>query len=228
MILIASGAYVNSEIKNEFGNIPPSFLPLQNKRLYNWQIDLFDKNENIFISLPESYNIPYHDLMFFKVNSIEVVKIPENYTLGMSIVYALNLISKYNEPFKLLLGDTLYDDLPDDLDICLVDKVKDNYNWAKSFNSSIHLNHILSGYFAFSNQSALLKNIFKNNFNFENGLKSYSEDINIKEELSSQWLDFGHINTYFNSKSLFTTQRSFNDLKIDKNFVSKTSNQKIY
>jgi hypothetical protein len=36
-----------------------------------------------------------------------------------------------------------------------------------------------------------------NNFNFENGLKSYSEDINIKEELGSQWLDFGHINTYF-------------------------------
>ena len=39
-------------------------------------------------------------------------------------------------------------------------------------------------------------------------------------------MDFGHINTYFNSKSLFTTQRSFNNLKIDRNFVIKSSEQK--
>lgn len=223
MILIASGAYVSSEIRNEFGNIPPSFLPLQNKRLYNWQVDLFNKNEKIFISIPESYSIPYHDLMYLKSNNVEILKTPENYTLGMSIVYALNLISNYNEPFKLLLGDTLYDDLPQDTDVFLIDKIRDNYNWAKSIDSSIFQNHILSGYFAFSNQSVLIKSIIKNNFIFENGLKSYSDEIEIREELSNKWLDFGHINTYFNSKSTFTTQRSFNDLKIDKDFVLKSS-----
>ena len=166
MILIASGAYVNSELQNEFGNIPPSFLPLQNKRLYNWQIGLFDKSEKIFISLPESFNIPHHDLIFFDASNIQVIKIPENYNLGKSIVYALNIISNYNDSFKLLLGDTLFDDLPKKSDIILIDKIKDNYNWAKSFNSFTYSDHILTGYFAFSNQSILIKNIIKNNFIF--------------------------------------------------------------
>lgn len=226
MILIASGAYVNSELQNEFGNIPPSFLPLQNKRLYNWQIKLFDKNEKIFLTLPESFNIPHHDLIFFKTNHIQIIKIPENNNLGMSIVFALNFISNYSESFKLLLGDTLYSDLPKDSDLILIDKIRDNYNWAKAINSLKYSDHILSGYFSFSNQSILIKNIIKNNFIFEKGLHDYSNEIEIREEFGNQWLDFGHINTYFNSKSFFTTQRSFNNLKINRNFVIKSSVQK--
>jgi hypothetical protein len=226
MILIASGAYVNAELQNEFGNIPPSFLPLQNKRLYNWQIELFDKSEKIFLSLPESFNIPHHDLIFFEANHIQIIKIPENNNLGMSIVFALNFISNYSESLKLLLGDTLYGDLPQESDLILIDQIKDNYNWAKAINSLTCSDHILSGYFAFSNQSILIKNIIKNNFIFEKGLHGYSKEIEIREEFGNQWLDFGHVNTYFNSKSLFTTQRSFNNLKIDKNFVIKSSAQK--
>jgi hypothetical protein len=40
MILITSAAYVNSEFQIEFGKIPPSFLPVGNKRLFEHQINL--------------------------------------------------------------------------------------------------------------------------------------------------------------------------------------------
>lgn len=37
MILINSGAYVNPEFQAEFGEIPPCFLPVGNKKLIEFQ-----------------------------------------------------------------------------------------------------------------------------------------------------------------------------------------------
>ncbi|WP_251821349.1 hypothetical protein [Campylobacter jejuni] len=41
MILITSAKYSSSDFTLEFGKIPPSFLPLGNKRLYEYQMELF-------------------------------------------------------------------------------------------------------------------------------------------------------------------------------------------
>lgn len=40
MFLIMSGAYVGQELESEFGRIPPSFLPLGNRRLFQHQVAL--------------------------------------------------------------------------------------------------------------------------------------------------------------------------------------------
>lgn len=41
MILITSAKYSLPDFSLEFGEIPPSFLPLGNKRLYEYQAKLF-------------------------------------------------------------------------------------------------------------------------------------------------------------------------------------------
>ena len=58
MFLIASGAYINQEMRPEFGSIPPVFLPLGNRRLLDFQIDLIQKTfpeEKIFLSIPDDF-----------------------------------------------------------------------------------------------------------------------------------------------------------------------------
>lgn len=48
---------------------------------------------------------------------------------------------------------------------------------------------------------------------------------------SGEWLDLGHINSFFNSRTYLTTQRAFNDLKISRRVVlkkSSTKGKKIY
>ena len=61
MILITSGAYIDSSLASEFGYIPPCMLPVQNKRLYEHQINLirnhFGKDEKVVLSLPKSYSM---------------------------------------------------------------------------------------------------------------------------------------------------------------------------
>ena len=57
MILIASAAYLDTEFQIEFGKLPPAFLPIGNRRLYERQLVAIKNkfpDEDIYISLPES------------------------------------------------------------------------------------------------------------------------------------------------------------------------------
>lgn len=226
MVIILSASYLNDDLKTEFGNIPSAFIPLQNKRLYQWQIDLFSKDEKIVLTVPKSYNISHSDLHILNLNNIEIIYVPENLTLGMSVVYVLNFISKYHESIKLLHGDTFYETLPQDYDTYLISETEDNYGWAKS-KLETETKYIYTGYFSFSDQSLVIKSIIQSDYDFIRGILKYSEEIIVNEVLSNSWLDFGHGNTYYTSKTKFTTQRSFNNLLIDNNQVKKSSENSI-
>ncbi|WP_349333112.1 hypothetical protein [Campylobacter jejuni] len=57
MILITSAKYLSSDFTLEFGKIPPSFLPLGNKRLYEYQIELFKNfNQKFFYLYPTIFS----------------------------------------------------------------------------------------------------------------------------------------------------------------------------
>ena len=67
MILICSGAYVEQDLTVEVGRIPPAFLPIGNKRLYEYQVELLSSyGAEIYLSIPASYDIPRYDLEKFK------------------------------------------------------------------------------------------------------------------------------------------------------------------
>ena len=57
MFLILSGAYITQELSSEFGSIPPSFLPLGNRRLFQQQLKLVPPGRVIYMSVPDTYEI---------------------------------------------------------------------------------------------------------------------------------------------------------------------------
>ena len=73
MILITSASYLNHEFHSEFGEIPSAFLPLNGKKIYEYQIkyirNRFGKEE-IFISIPKNYIISKLDSIILKRNRI--------------------------------------------------------------------------------------------------------------------------------------------------------------
>jgi len=225
MFLITSAAYISSELATEYGKIPPSFLPLQNKRLFEHQLSLVKNNEIIVLSLPTGFIVAEKDLKILASYKVKIVFVPTGFSLGESIVYVLNVTSKYGESLNILHGDTLFKSLPEKLDTYLVAKAYDNYDWAVSddYNNE---EFVYAGYFSFSNQSLLIQSITESNYNFVNGLLLYKQKKEVKEEVSETWLDFGHVNTYYQSKTHLTTQRFFNDLIIDGFSVIKSSKDK--
>lgn len=237
-----SGAYVGQELQTEFGRIPPSFLPLGNKRLFQHQIKLASSKSKLYLTVPESYKISNTDLGLLSDNNVTIVALPENLSLGESLVAALNLSEhNFEEPLELLFGDTLFKELPTGENFASLSTVENNYHWAVTnesttewvhsndgeFDSNEGENKVLNGYFKFSSPRQLLRSLAKSNWDFLKSLNSYRTETNFRGVTSDSWLDFGHVNTYYSSKANFTTQRSFNDLKINSNWVEKSSSKDI-
>ena len=222
MFLIASAGFITSGLSAEYGKIPPVFLPLQNKRLYEHQLALIGDDETIVLSLPEGIKISEYDSKILALKKVKIVFVPIYFSLGQSIVYVLNVVGLYQESIKILHGDTLFKSLPQELDVLLVSKTDDNYDWAIS-ESLKNENFVYAGYFSFANQSKLIKSITESNYNFIKGIICYKKQNPVSEIICESWLDFGHSNTFYKSKTKLTTQRVFNNIKIDGFSVVKCS-----
>ena len=222
MFLITSADFITSGLSAEYGKIPPSFLPIQNKRLYEHQLALLGTNETVILSLPMGFLVSECDTKKLAQKNVIIVYVPLGFSLGQSIVYVLNVVSIYQEPLKILHGDTLFNFLPQELNVFLVSKTDDNYDWAVS-ESVNNENFVYAGYFSFSNQSNIIKCITESNYNFIKGVKAYKNLCEVHEIIGESWLDFGHSNTFYKSKTTLTTQRAFNDLLIDGFSVVKSS-----
>ena len=111
MILIASGAYLQGEFASEVGLLPPSFLPIANKRLYEHQIGFLKQanhQNDIFISIPATYKLDSFDIKQLEIFGVNVIPIPEGLSLGESLIYCWNASGRHYNSFTLLHGDTLF------------------------------------------------------------------------------------------------------------------------
>ncbi len=223
MILITSAAYVAAGLAAEFGNLPPSFLPLQNRRLYWHQLRLLEPlNEDIILSIPKDFEMDVYDSAYLSQHHVLVVRVPNELTLGASVAYVLNTLGRTDEPLRILHGDTLMEMLPGGLDIVSVSLAEDNYDWAPV--ESMGKGEVYAGYFAFSSQQDLLQCIREQADDFVAGVRAYAKQHRVEYVATTGWLDFGLANSYYRSKSKMTTQRVFNGLRIDRYAVTKFSN----
>ena len=229
MIIITSAGFVSQELGSIFGKIPSSFLPARNRRLFQIQKETLPKEEDIFITLPLDFELDLYDTKILKELGFSIIKVPNNLTLGESVVFAINSIGRYNETLRILHGDTVITGIDFNIKNAVsVGPITDNYNWADLSNMNID-KQTFTGYFSFEKISKIVKSIMESENDFVNGVKKYfeSESVNLVTEVG--WFDFGHVNTFFRSKSKITTERVFNNLKIENRYFVKKSvnNDKI-
>ena len=241
--IITSAAYVNQELAAEFGLIPPSFLPLGTGRLFEIQVKNFRKNliENslIYLTLPDSFIVTPYDQHALKEKGVVIVSVPDDMSLGNSLVYTINVINAYNSNIRILHGDTILDDIPQEMDIIASYPDGDDYSWAvinqaddkyiknletiKSTKDENNYRPVACGYFSFSKGNELIKSLCQARGNFIEGINLYNKHQPLKMKAIKNWYDFGHIQTYFQSRRLVTTARAFNSLQITSNTVKKIS-----
>jgi hypothetical protein len=240
MILITSAAYLDQEFGSEFGRMPPAFLPVGNRRLYHHQVSRLPEDERKVLTVPESYTVGEDDQVALRDLQVEVLAIPDGLSLGDSVVCAINLASLTpGEPLRILHGDTLIVDWPAlETDTIGLSEVDGNYNWAVWTGDSERLLsplddtrlargpvQIANGYFSFSDSALLVRSITRKRGNFIDGISLYAQEKPLQPLMISGWLDFGHIHTFYRSKSQMTTQRAFNDMAIGAKTVIKMSDK---
>jgi hypothetical protein len=236
MILITSGAYVTSELTAELGKLPPTFLPVGNRRLFELQIrELSRFGEPAYLSLPEDFPLSPFDQRALDEAGVHILRVPTGLTLAESILLCLNLAGRQAEPLRILHGDTLIYDVPDTLDSVSIGATGSYYPWAEyriehsgcteffeGLPNGGFTRDVLSGYFAFSDQPLFIGALARSRDNFIAALNAYAAKTPLTPLRTGAWHDFGHAHNYYTSKHHITTQRAFNTLKITERTVVKS------
>lgn len=231
MIVVTSAAYISHEFRAEFGAIPPCMLPIGNRRLYEHQIGELDTafpDESLYVSLPESFPLSDADAERFAEASADVVRVPDDLSLAEAVLYVINSVGCYDDQLRILHGDTLIYDIPGGLDVVAVSETQNDYNWEiESVGGKDET--VWSGFFSFSDARLLARALTISRCHFGNAVRAYDEERALERVSVAQWLDLGHINTYYASRARMTTERAFNDLHIGDGRVWKsgTDEQKI-
>ncbi|WP_422475569.1 hypothetical protein [Endozoicomonas sp. ALB032] len=240
MFLITSGAYVSQDLVSEIGQLPPAFLPVGNQRLFIYQLEqLAQVSSDIYLSIPEGYLLERHDLTLLEQYGVSILPVPEGLTLGESVLYCWNSTGKRYDNLQILHGDTLIRGM----DFSLLDSVSIAQNQGYYHRATVSRGNlvngaiedawagddewILSGYFSFNQPQKFIQGIVKNSGDFIAGLKYYSHMCPLKGIERCEWFDFGHINTFFRSRTLITTQREFNEMSITPRVVEKASKKRL-
>ncbi|UXC89787.1 hypothetical protein EGM87_12030 [Sphingobium sp. RSMS] len=227
--LIASGQFVNDGLAAEFGNIPPSFLPLGNRRLYMRQIELLRRyGERIYISLPDGYAVPEADEAALADLGVQIIRTDPALSIGAALSLCANIIGAYEGRLVVLYGDTLIEDSALPADAYSMHAAYDHQSWAAAPIGGEPMEAgegrmVVSGLFSFSDIPLLLRSIALENNRFLRALVAYDRERSLTAAQDGQWYDFGHVQTYYTSCGLITTQRSFNQISISANWVEKLS-----
>lgn len=235
MIIIMSSAYVSDEFQAEVGKIPPTLLPLGNKKLVEHQIESLKQSypdEKIILSLPESFILSITLEKQLSVLEIDIRFVPDRFTLSEAVLYILNtseVMFNLSEDIKILYGDTYISDLSfsyQNQNLIAIAEAKTSYAW--EYVSELEdKNLVWCGFFKFGNVPSLLKSLALKRDNFNEAIKLYAKFNHVDTVQTYHWNDLGHINTYFLARAQLTTQRAFNELNISDGVVRKSGEPKI-
>ncbi|WP_205952048.1 capsular biosynthesis protein [Pantoea stewartii] len=234
MIIILSAQYVDQDLRAEFGQLPPAFLPVGNKRLYTYQIKHIrdeNKNEKIFLTLPKSFNMSSWDEKVLSELSVEIIRIDETFSLGQSIAFSLaSSCSAEDEHVVIYYGDTLLRSPlnidENNKDVIFTAHSDFNYSWMVMNNAFESNESVFCGILAISKPQLLIRNLISSKFELAESLVKYHETTPFSQQYREDWLDFGHLNTFYDSKTIVSTARAFNELTINKYYVEKRSVKK--
>jgi hypothetical protein len=237
-ILITAGAYIGPELIAEFGRLPPSFLPVGNRRLFSLQHEFLKVGATkLVMSLPMDFMIPKMDQDLIEELGIEIVLVPQGITLAESIFISLEQCGWDVTELSILHGDTVFFDFPYFTpDAIAVGDSHEYYNWAgveqhagrvtKIFDKLPELKDdtaVIGGYFNFSDAKLLRECFIAHPKDFIHVIDQYTRSRPLLALHGTRWLDFGHVHTFYRSKCQVTTERSFNALSVSNRRITKSS-----
>ena len=88
--LITSGAYAGPDFVSTFGFLPPAFLPIGNRRLYELHAELTAGTDSRkILSVPEDFMIEDHERARLMTLGFDIIPVKNDISLGASIAQVL-------------------------------------------------------------------------------------------------------------------------------------------
>ena len=228
--VILSSSYIQDGLLAEFGLIPPSFLPLGNRRLYCQQVRMLRKFcDHIVLTVPFDFELPKRDVKALAELGVEISPGDPSKTISQALLHSIAQIDDTHDGIIVVYGDTLFDGL-DDIphDAYGAHFAIDQYKWepapiVSQDTSEAISGLVVSGLFSFSSIAHLRQSLIAQNTNIIDVMRRYSKIKPLRMLTTGNWYDFGHTRTYYISCGYLTTQRSFNSLNITQKYAEKQS-----
>ena len=243
VLLILSSKLVSDEMKDLFGQIPSSLIPVNGKTLLEI---IYENNKNkydkIVVTGKEKVEL-INEVVKNKKMDIDVFEIDELRDIGYSIYKALeNLNNQKIENLTINFADTYYSDDLEKIknrNSFLYAQIEESERWAtfdsddKNFSimEKKDLKYkekydVLIGIFNFINYSNffnILSKYVKSNFkegdidSFYKSIEEFYKNNSIDLiDATKQWEDYGHYDYYHNSKKQEVDAREFNSIEVDR------------
>ncbi len=256
ILLLPSTIYVSDELKFELGYIPTAMIPLHGKPVLEHILEKYEKKDGIekFISCNQGKEKIINYIKNRSLNC-EPIEISSSNSLGSSIYNAMKFLKDYlkDSYFFINFADTISEvgEVDYEKNLIMYSIVNDPFRWTSFETKNGKITSIIEKYTVISESP---KKIFIGVFGFTDPLKFMStlkKEINnkekrreidpfysallnfIKEEpyilkFSKNWIDVGHLDTYYSAKKDFINARVFNYIFVNKktNILTKKSKNK--
>lgn len=250
VLLLPSARLIEADLQADFGPIPPALIPLDGVPAFRRIADAVGPRHSVIAAHQNAELIREH-LDFNPDATFTLVDVGETCSLGETIWTAMQTMTfEPTDRLVLNFADTLVADLPVHGDIICFRNVPHAERWTSftMHNGVItsvvekgidkDASDVFVGVFAIRNPALLLTLLAEaiavddEIDPFYRALAAYSASNNFITHQPRTWHDFGHLDTYYDTRQRFyVNRRAFNRIEIDTNrgllFKSSEDHEKL-
>jgi len=230
--IILSSKYSEFEIFQQYGLVPPSFLPILGQRLYKKQFQYLNEFcSKIFLTIPLDYELTSVDKKELIQMGIRVIRCDPNITINYAILNVLSLDEIKNSSIVVLYGDTIIEEKIPINTVAICEKPK-KYTWGRNegifrFEQSNNEKSemVMAGLFCLRSTFLFRRSIHQSDGTILNALDIYGNYEEIQYKKVRNWNDLGHLETLQETKSFYLASRHFNKVFLTNLGVQKQSRE---
>lgn len=225
MIVILSAQYVGESLRAEVGDLPLSFVPLANRRLYVYQVEMLRRAfpaRPILLTLPEGFGVLEAERAWMSEQGVDIVILDGVGSTGEELA---EMLAKYCPPQQnvtFLLGGCLPLSMPQEADMIGVFETDlEPALPVEAYGAERDL--VWAGIFSVSQPAVLAHCLKEESLDYFRAIKRYSFGQKVAHSRIDHCYILTNATCYFHARSSFTTERAFNRLKIDHTVLKKFS-----
>lgn len=239
LVIIPSAKLVSVELQAEFGPIPPAMIPIDGRPSLHY-ITEQHRSLSFLVAVNEAAaDVEAYVNQHIENEEVRVLNVGSTRSLGETILKAIDSLELLPPSIIIQFADTAVPNLVAEGDSMCYAIMDETYRWT-TFRSDgkgriISINekdtykestqvgsNVFVGVFSIAHVNDFITSLREscdvtNDIDtFYSALQRYSQKHSIRLELTEDWLDFGHLDTYYKSrKKLCAPCREFNSISID-------------
>ena len=225
MIVILSAQYVGESLRAEVGNLPASFVPLANRRLYAYQVEMLRQEfpaRPILMTLPGCFRVSEAECDWMREQRVDLLALDSVGSIGEELSEVLAQHCLQGQEVTFLLGYILPLTVPRGSDMIAVFETDlEPAQPVEAYGAEGDL--VWAGLFSVSQPEVLARCLKEENLDYVRAMKRYSFGQKVARSRIERCYILNNATCYFHARSSFTTERAFNRLKVDHTVLRKFS-----